>query len=711
MAVIGRIRKRVGLLIAFVGISMLLFILGDLVTSNKGIMGRSSDVVGVINGEKIHYQEFEKKVDHLIENYKANTKNENIDQNTTDMLREQAWSLAVSENTLGKEYVKMGVSCSPEELFDQVAGKNPHAQVRQAFTDPKTGVFDPQTVVRFLKDLPNRDEVTQKQWGEFENAVREERIAQKYKDIIKNGLFVTTVEAKNNFIETSRTVSLKYVVQNYNTIPDSSVKPEESELKAYLNEHQSNYKQAETVRKIEYITFDITPSPEDRQEITAWAAKKKEEFAASTDNALFVNQNSDAHFDSTFHSKGTLPPVLDTVLFSASEGTIVGPYEEGGSVKISKLIGKREIPDSVKVSHALIAYKGSERANPNVTRTYEEAKSRADSLFKLAEKDEKKFIEIAKTASDDIVSAAKDGDLGWLNKSSGMDEQFKEGYLITPKGGVKLVESKFGFHIIRIFDASKTKKQEIKIATLERKVEPSQKTYDALYNKANQFVATNNTGEAFDSAVIKQGLVKRVGDNIRENDKNIPGLEQSRELIRWVYKAEKGEVSKTFTVGEKYLIAHLIGIKEKGVLPLDEVRPQVTAAVIKQKKADILIDKFNKQTAGATTIEAVSQKMSAPMTDADNASFSNTYLPTVGNEPRVIGTAFALKQGELSKPIKGENGVFVIAVKSFTEPASVNNYESNRKQMLDLRKGRSEYEVFDALKEKANIEDNRGKFY
>src|SRR5437868_4518669 len=157
MAVIGRIRKRVGLLIAFVGVSMLLFILGDLVTSNKGILGKTSDVIGVVNGEKIRYPEFEKKVEQMVETYKANTKSENVDQNTQDMLRDQAWNQAISENTLAKEYEKVGVSCGDQELYDMIAGKNPHPQIRQAFTDPKTGTFDPQTVVRFLKDLPNRD--------------------------------------------------------------------------------------------------------------------------------------------------------------------------------------------------------------------------------------------------------------------------------------------------------------------------------------------------------------------------------------------------------------------------------------------------------------------------------------------------------------------------------------------------------------------------
>jgi peptidyl-prolyl cis-trans isomerase D len=698
MAVIGRIRKRVGLLIAFVGISMLLFILGDLVTSNKGIMNSSSDVVGVVNGEKVHYQEFEKKVDNLIEVYKMNTKSESIDQNNTDMLREQAWTQIINDNTLGVQYKKLGISCGPEELFDFVTGKNPHPQVRQVFTDPKTGVFDPQNVVRFLKDLPNRDEVTQKQWNDFEIALREERISQKYKETIKSAMYVTSLEGKNLFLETSRMANLRYVVLSYNTIPDSSVKPDESELKAYYNAHQNDYKQAETIRKIEYVAFEINPSPEDKQELSSWVTKKHDEFANASDNALFVNQNSDVPFDSSFHTKGTLSPILDSTVFSAPVGTIIGPYEEGGYYKFSKITATKMIPDSVKARHILLKIENNDTAT---------VMTRLDSI-RTAIKKGAKFADMAARFSKD-GSAMNGGDLGWFAPNR-MVKPFNDACFEGKKGDMPIVTSEFGVHLIEILDQAKSSKQ-VQVATVVRKIEPSQKTYDALYNKANQYAAANNTGILFDNAAAKQGISKRVADNIRENDKTIPGLEQPRELIRWVYKAKKDEVSKAFTIGEKYVIAHLIGIREKGFVPLEDVRKQVAAGVIREKKGAMLVEKFEKEAAGATTIDAVSQKLHLNAIDADNVSFSNSFIPSSGNEPHVVGYAFALKPNQLSKPIKGETGVYMISVKSFTEPAATTNYEASRKQLLDQRRGRSEYEVFNALKEKANIVDNRGKFY
>ena len=230
MAVISRIRNRVGILIGFVGASMILFILGDLVTSNTGLLKRNSNVVGVIGNEKVRYPEYEKRVEKLTDNYKINTKNETVDPNTQDMLREQAWQMFVTDNTLGKEYEKLGLSCSANELYDMCTGPNPHQQIKTAFTDPKTNVFDPNTVTKFLKDLPNRDEATQKQWKTFEDAISEERISNKYKDLIKAGIFVTTEEAKRNYEEAQTNASIRFVRLDFNTIPDSLAKVEDSDL-------------------------------------------------------------------------------------------------------------------------------------------------------------------------------------------------------------------------------------------------------------------------------------------------------------------------------------------------------------------------------------------------------------------------------------------------------------------------------------------------
>ena len=697
MAVIGTLRKRVPLLIGFVGASMILFILGDLVTSNTGLLKSNSDVVGVIAGEKIHYAEYERRIEKLTENYKINTKNETVDQNTQDMLREQAWGMFVTDNTLGKEYQKLGISCSAGELYEMCTGANPHPQIKQAFTDPKTNVFDAANVVKFLKDLPNRDENTQRQWKTFEDAISEERLGTKYKDLIKAGIFVTSEESKRNYEEAQKNASIRFARLDLNTIADSSVKVEDSDLSSYYNANQQKYKQAETIRKVEYITFDVNPSEKDKAAVLTSIDGLKNEFASTVDNLSFVSQNTDGAMDSTYHAKGTLPPVIDTTLFGASIGTIVGPYQEGNVVKISKLTSEKLVSDSVKARHILISIENGDSAKAMAT---------ADSL-KNAIKKGSKFADLALRFSKDQGSAIKGGDLGWF-KQGMMVPTFNDACFNGKKGDMPIVTSQFGIHLIEVLEKSATTKQ-IQVLSLERKIEPSQVTYDAAYNKANEFASKNPTGEAFDSAVVKQGLNKRIADNIRENDKNIPGIDQPRELVRWAYTASKGDLSKIFTFGDKYVMAHLVGIKEKGTLPLEEVKDAVTIEAKKIKKAQLLLDKFN--AAGSGDVDAIAQKLNVTATDADNVNFTNSYIPGIGNEPVMVGTIFAMKAGQTSKAIKGDNSVAVILVKSFTTPAATKDFSANKKQLTEQRKSRSDYEVLNTLKEKGDISDNRAKFY
>jgi peptidyl-prolyl cis-trans isomerase D len=278
------------------------------------------------------------------------------------------------------------------------------------------------------------------------------------------------------------------------------------------------------------------------------------------------------------------------------------------------------------------------------------------------------------------------------------------------KGDMPIVVTQFGVHLIEILDKSAPQKM-VRVAIVERKVEPSQKTYDIEYQKAQAFAASALTAEEFDNAVIKQGLNKRIADNIRESDKNIAGLEQPRELIRWAYKAKKNDVSKVFTFGDKYVIAKLTDVREKGTLPMEEVMDQVRGGAIKAKKAQKIMDDVTAKAQGATSIDAVSQKINKQWSIVDNVSFANNSIPGLGNEPAIVGTIFSMKTGQLSKPVKGENAVFVLYLERFIEPAPTKDYSASQRQIMDSRKSRTENEVFSALKEKAEIEDNRGKFY
>jgi peptidyl-prolyl cis-trans isomerase D len=696
MAVIEKIRNRAGLLIGFVGFSLFAFILGDLFSSSKGIFSKNETSVGVIAGKKINVMDFESRVQEMANNYKVQNNTESIDQATMDQIREQAWNQLVNDEVMGTQYNKLGLTVSSDELFDMVQGKNIHPQVRQAFTDPKTGQFNPSSVLTFLKNMDNDPTgKTKAQWVIFEKAMRQERMQQKYNDLVKGGLYVTTAEAKEDFMAKNRTASLKYVMIPYSTIVDSTIEVSDADLKAVYNENLKKYKQVAS-RAIDYVTFDVNPSDVDRQAAANDIAKITEGFKTATNDSAFVAANSDSPFDASFHKKGTLPFNIDSIMFAAPVGTVVGPFEENGTYRLSKLTASKMMADSVKARHILLKMDPAKDA---------EIRGRADSI-KTALKGGAKFEVLANQYSTDQAANQKGGDLGWFN-SQMMVKEFSDACFGAKKGEIVIVQTQFGLHIAEVEDISAASRQ-VQVANVTKRIEPSTKTMQMVFTKANEFANKNATADAFDKAVKDQNLTKLTEQNIVENARQVGALENSRELVRWSFGAKVGDISKAFEFGNRFVIAKLTDIREKGFSTLEQVKDQVTYEARRDKKAQQLIEKLSK---AGSNIDAIGAAVQQPVNPAENVSFASPFLGNAGNEGAVVGTAMTLKAGQVSAPIKGVSGVYVVVVNSFNEPQMPKDFKDAANQLRQQLAGRSQYEVFNALREKANIDDNRGKFY
>jgi len=705
MAVIGKIRQRAGLAIAVVGASLLAFILGDLLTSNRSFLGSETNVA-VIGGHKVKVQDFEARIQKLENIYRLNNEGRTVDQETMNQLREQAWNQLLNDEIIVRQLDKAGIVVSEEELFDMVQGKNIHAQIKQAFTDPQTGQFNAANVVQFLKNMDNdATGKTRAQWLAFESGIRLERANDKYNNLIKNGFYATMEEGRRLYDNTSRRVTLKYIRVPYTDIPDSTVKPADDRLQRYYDEHREEYKQ-EASRHVEYVVFDVLPSEDDRRAAHDYIDRLVEPFRSAENDSAFVRLNADTKPDFKYARRGTLSPRLDSVVFDAEIGTVIGPYEENGYVRLAKVTGRKTTPDSIQVSHALVAYTGAERAPQGVTRTAEQARAMADSLLGLCAGNAEEFLRIARTVSDDAVASQKDGDLGWITEESPMDPRFLAGAFDIPKGEVKVVESGFGFHLIKVFETG-APSEKVQVMVVDRMIEPGSKTYQTIFARANEFAGRNNTAELFDKACEEQGLNKRVLESLSENDNSVPGLESAREMVRWAFGAKKGDVSKAFEFGEKFVVAKLVDVKEKGIAPLEQVRDQVTTAVIKDMKAEELIKRFGDD----RNLQSLATKLNQTVQVVDNVAFSSNYVSNLGMEPQMVGWSSVLAKGEVSPPFKGESGVFMIEVESITEPAEKTDFSEDRKSKINILESRASFEIFNALKDKAKIEDNRGKFY
>jgi peptidyl-prolyl cis-trans isomerase D len=694
MAIISKIRSKSTILLLSIGIAMLLFLLGDLFSSgNRGIFGPDTEV-GQINGKTISYKEFEMMVQEKAELYKSNTGQLSVDQNTLENIRQQTWSELVNEFVLVREVADIGVVVTPEELYDMVQGPNPHSAVRQNFTNPETGVFNPQDVVRYIQNL-DRDETGEAKirWSLFEKSLKKERQASKYYNLIKKGLMVTTKEAEADFISKNQKVTIKFVAKKYDSVSDSSVTYTDKDLKAYYDEHKSEpqYQQKETMRAIEYVTFDLIPSEADRQSLLETMNSIKQEFATTISDTLFSKSNSESKTPVQYYTEGSFPSEIDSAIFKAEKGALFGPYEEDGMIKVAKVLDFRFVPDSVDARHILIKINNGDTAK---------ALAKADSLKKII-KAKKNFAELAKEVSEDFGSAQDGGNLNWFTEGK-MVKPFNDACFEGKAGDMPIVTSDFGIHLIEILKQTQPKKK-VLVALADKRIIPGKKTIEEGYNAASKFSITNNTPELFKKAGNELGI--KIADFIREADKNIQGIDNSREIVRWAYQAEKGDVSEPFEAGEKFVVCHLTQIKEKGTLKLEAVKEQVIAEVIKEKKAEKFISELN-----GNSLDEIASKNNLSVESATDINMNASSIPGIGAERNLIGTIFGSANGVLSKPVKGKQGVYVFVVENIAEAPSA-DYSASKEQLARNYAGRVEYEVFEALKEVKSVEDNRGKFY
>ena len=702
MATLQNIRNRGGMMIAIViGLALGAFILGDMLNSGSKLMRPSQMKIAEINGESIQYPDFQKKVDELAEVYKMNNQQTQIDENTMEQMREQVWQSYLQENILGKATEKLGITVSAEELFDLVQGNNPHPIIQQLFRNQQTGQVDKSTIIQFLKSLETNATAEQKSyWLYIENQIKEDKLRSKYSDLVSKGLYVTTEEAKKSLVEKNKNVNFQYVGINYSSVSDADVKVSDDELKAYYNKHKDQYKQ-ENSRSIEYVTFDVLPSKADTAAIQKWLNDSKTEFSTVTDNAQYVNVNSDTRFDPSFSKREDLSPKLADWAFIAKPGDFYGPYLENGEYKLAKVDQFKMLPDSVQASHILIS--------AQTAGSLQKAKAMIDSLKRNIDLGGN-FAEIALKYSEDTGSKTKGGDLGWFKRKQ-MVPEFEDAAFSGEVNKLYVVESRYGFHIIKPTKKGKETNQ-VRLAILSKKIEPSTETYQRVYSETSKFASENQTLEAFNKAIVDQKLDKKVAI-LNENDREVIGLESSRQLVRAAFTADQGKIlvnnegSTIFEFGNKFVIAALTRTTEAGESTFEEARLRVDLVVRREKKAQLLIDKFKN---AGSDLASVASKLSIEVKEASGVNFTSFSVPGLGLEPAVIGVVCSLPEGKVSSPIEGNNGVYLAKVTSITTGTDT-DVKGEKKRLAQSIDSEVSSQLFESLKKLTEIDDKRSKFY
>ena len=705
MSTLQFLREKAGILVAVViGVSLLLFVVSDFFGNGRGqrMKQKSYFEIGEISGETVSYQDYELRLQNLFEIYKLSGRE--LDEATTEQVREQMWQQIVRETILDSQYKNLGIGVSTEELDELVFGNNPHMIVQQLFTDQQTGAFNKSFMVNFLKQT-EVDETARKYWLFFEDEIVNDRMNTKYNAFVSKGLYVTSKQAEFDRTLTGNTVDFSHIMKNYSSVPDSSVNITRSDIDAYYKKNRENFKR-NAQRDIEYLTFDVLPSDDDVKQTEAWITRTKDEFMEADDAVQFINLTSDSRHIGFFYPLNSVPETLKDFVKGEDLKSIYGPYMEDDSYKLARLLAVENRPDSVHARHILISQ--------DQTGSIENSRRLADSLIQIIQKGTSTFDEIARGYSSDQGSAMIGGDLGWFTEGR-MVVPFNNACFSAKKGDIKTAETTFGIHIIEILDQSRSTRK-YNIGYVDRRIVAGSQTHQKIYSEASRFAGTNDTYEKFNTAVAEQNLNKRIANNIIPQQKTLPGLDNPRSLIMALFETETGEIvldnnqQAVFEIGDKYVVAYCSKAQEDGYASVADAESDIRFALLKEKKAELIAAEFNRHAGEGSSIDAIAAAMNLTVQEAAQVNFRSYTVPGLGTEPALTAASSVATLGTLTGPVTGTNGVFMLTVNNLTaaEEEDVDLLQERLSSTFQLR---GNYEAYEALRKDANVVDKRYKFY
>jgi len=708
MAVLERIRSRAGTIVVIViGLALVSFVLQDLFSSGNSIFRGGANTIGEINGNSISGEEFASRLNAAEEKYKRNQNASGVDENVRQQLINDIWNEYLDQYLFDKELNGTGVNVAEDELFDMVQGENVDPQVQQIplFQDSITRQFDRNRVIRFLKtqlsEENDPDGKFRESWSDFEQSLMKARRKAKYNNLIKKAMYVTTAQAKNSYNERGRSVTYRMVGKSYDSLADSLVKISDDDYKKYYDEHKHELEQQDETRKLEYVVFQVNPTPEDRAELMVSMEQIKTQFQAATNDTAFANANSSNGFREESVKRGSLNIQIDSAVFAGTPGTVYGPFVDGNDVKVVKLRGFKSVSDSVKARHILIS------TQKGITEIA--AMAKADSLKKVIQAGGD-FAALATLLSDDPGSKIKGGDLGFFPEGA-MVPEFNNACFNGKVGDMVVVKTQFGAHLINIQDKTKPTNK-ASLVFISRPVEASNKTNEAVFNSANDFAVTAENYEAFKKKADEKKIFIVKANSLRPTDRQVNDLANSRELVTWAFNEETdlNSVTKVLELDGKYVVAALTGKRDKGVPPLDQVKEDIEPLVKRMKKGEI----FEKELAlaGATTIDAFAARVKLNVDAPNSVNFASYSLPNYGYEPKLAGTIPYSKINVLNGPVRGNAGVFVYVVETITEaPPMTGDIKDLKRQLIGSSQGRVDMGVYTSLQKKAGVEDKRYRFF
>lgn len=688
MAILSKIRERTVFLIIIIALALFSFVLADAI--NTGGFGgeKGGTTVGVVNGDEINKESFSRQ----LENYNSQMGGQSMRN------LERVWESNINRIILKQEFEELGLQASKDQILDfmaeQFAGDPRFEDENGFFSDAKLG--------EYIANIKATSRQEYEAWKEFEKNVEVEVLTNMYFNMVKAGVGATLFEARQKYKRENDNLSIEFVQVPFETAGDVEVS--KNDIKKYIEANKSQFKQEANV-DLQYVFFEEKASTEDEAQIQQELEAIKTAFVNTDDVATFVANNSANRYQDVFQFEYDFDEAFGPEIFKLEEGEVYGTYKERNSWKLSKLVESGMKVDSAQVAHILVTFEGGQ-VDPNETRSKEEASQLADSLFAVLKKDASKYEELAKEFSADRQSANNAGDLGTLKYGS-LFEEFNE-FVFEKNDNLGVVESDFGFHIVKVEDRTAPKKA-AKVATIAYEIKPSERTLDKIDIEANTFAYDVQRGDFMEIAEDKVYDVKPV-NAVKRLDENIPGIGRQRSVVRWAFERDtKAGDTQIFDINNGFVVVQVVSKKADGLQSVEEASAKVIPILKKRKQGESIISQIK-----SNDLEAVAVQFDQTKKTASAVNIESPLLPGIGNEPAVVGAAFALSEGQTSNPIIGQKGVYLVKLTRRTEATELPSYASIAKEETERRtrniSGQSS-KLTKALREAAEIEDNRADFY
>ncbi|KAB7528217.1 peptidylprolyl isomerase [Flagellimonas olearia] len=707
MAILENIRKRTTVLILIIGLALFAFVISGVFSSNNFAGGgKVGSAVAEVNGESISIDDFRRQVETASRQFGPNF--------SSTQLVNTVYDREVRKTILNQQFEDLGIDVESDQIIEFVKTSG-YAQIPD-FLD-ENGIFNEEVFKSAIADWKVNDPLRYEAWLQDEQAIIEAAKERLYFNLIKGGVGATLTEGEFDYKLANEKVDIQYVRVPYTSIADSTIEVSKSEIQAYISNHQKEFEQ-ERARDVRFIYFEEKPSAEDenavKEAITSLLGDTVEYnedndttdtipgFRSTTDMAAFLDRNSDTKYDTIYKRKNELPAIAADTLMAMNVGEVYGPYKDGNFFKVSKVMD-RKANGTVKASHILFTWEGAERANPSITRTKEEAEAKAKEILAEAKKEGAIFTSLAREHSDG-PSAPRGGDLGYFEEGV-MADEFNDFCFGNPVGTIGLVETQFGFHIIKVDD----KQDVLRVATLSREIEPSEETINTLFTNATKFEmsALDAEPENFGDIARESSYTVRPVNKIKEMDENLPGLGSQRSIVQWAFNEETsvGDIRR-FNVNNGYAVVQLTKKYKKGLMTPEDASATALPEIRKELKAERIMAANQ-----GKAMDAIASNNNVSLSSATSVTLKAPTLAGAGREPLVVGTAFALNQDQTSGLIKGESGVYMVKVTKKEDAPAMENFSTYANSLRTSAANRVNTGVYNALKDKAEIEDNRAVFY